>query len=137
MNECFSFSIIANLGHQCCPKPSTVVIARGHILNHSRTRIVSVNTPAPERHLPLLYAYSGHQSHLPVAEPMMEASNLGSSPSLGERLFVWWLYNLLLLEPYLMPRFIASEVPIMEMANNKLLQILTAPPVPTPPQWVI
>ena len=44
---------------------------------------------------------------------------------------------MLFLEPYLMPRFIASEVPIMEMANNKLLQILTAPPVPTPPQWVI
>ena len=137
MKECFSFSIIANLGHQCCSEPSTVVIARGHILNHSRTRIVSVNTPAPERHLPLLYDNSSHKSHLPVAEPMMEASSLGSSPSLGERLFVWWLYNLLLLEPYLMPRFIASEVPIMEMANNKLLQILTAPPVPTPPQWVI
>ena len=83
MKECFSFSIIANLGHQCCSEPSTVVIARGHILNHSRTRIVSVNTPAPERHLPLLYAYSSHQSHLPVAEPMMDASSLGSSPSLG------------------------------------------------------
>ena len=36
-----------------------------------------------------------------------------------------------------MPRFMASEVPIMEMANSRLLQIFTAPPVPTPPQWVI
>jgi hypothetical protein len=37
----------------------------------------------------------------------------------------------------LMPRFMASLVPIMETANSMLLQIFTAPPVPTPPQWVI
>ena len=36
-----------------------------------------------------------------------------------------------------MPRFMASEVPIMETASSMLLQILTAPPVPTAPQWVI
>ena len=36
-----------------------------------------------------------------------------------------------------MPRFMASEVPIIDIANSKLLQIFTAPPVPTPPQWVI
>ena len=133
----FILLMIANLGHQCCPKPSTVVIARGHILYHSRTRIVSVNTPAPERHLPLLSDNSSHQSHLPVAEPMMEASSLGSSPSLGAFVCLVAAQHLFSLEPYLMPRFIASEVPIMEIANNKLLQILTAPPVPTPPQWVI
>lgn len=35
-----------------------------------------------------------------------------------------------------MPRFIASDVPIMVTASSMLLQIFTAPPVPTAPQWV-
>ena len=109
---------------------------------------------------------------------MIEANNLGSSPSLENTIIsqayialqvqgfvtslipslrmldffldhIWVMFCIqdLIARPihctdvypsiYFMPRFMASEVPIMEIANSKLLQIFTAPPVPTPPQWVI
>ena len=57
-----------------------------------------------------------------------------SNPTVGP------FYNLLstlAVKNYLIPRFIVSEVPIIDIARSILLQIFTAPPVPTPPQWVI
>merc|ERR1719397_535882 len=34
------------LGHECCSKPSTIVIAGGYIVQDTRAGVVGVNTPA-------------------------------------------------------------------------------------------
>ena len=35
------------LCHESCPKPSTIIITGGHIVDDPRARVVCVNTPAP------------------------------------------------------------------------------------------